>query len=355
MNRNRGVYVVGLGKWLGFLALVLSLYILWKIRVVVLVFFTAVILAIALNRLARRFQQSGARREVAIALTVAILVAILFGSIWVIVTRLSSQFQELTQLIPLGIEQLRLWSNWLQARFSDSAINNLPNFDNFSQQLQTFSQWVISHIYLFLSNSLSLVINSLLITVLTIMLVANPMPYRRVIISLFPAFYRQRVDRILTECEKALMGWLAGIGLSMTFIGITTTVGLYFLQVQLPFINGSLAFILALIPYVGAILSVIPPMLLALLDSPGKAGAVLLLYLAIQQIEGNFVTPIIMKNQVSLLPAYTLALLAAFGTFLGFLGLLLALPILIIAQTLVQEVLIKDILDRWETDPSRKP
>jgi len=347
---------VSLGKWLGFLALVLSLYILWKIRVIVLVFFTAVILAIALNRLARRFQQSGARHEVAIALTVAILVVILFGSIWVIVTRLSSQFQELTQLIPLGIEQLRLWSNWLQARVPDSALNNLPNFfDNLSQQLQTFSQWVISHIYLFLSNSLSLVINSLLITVLTIMLVANPMPYRRVIISLFPAFYRQRVDQILTECEKGLMGWLAGIGLSMTFIGITTTVGLYFLQVKLPFINGSLAFLLALIPYVGAMLSVIPPMLLALLDSPVKAGAVLLLYFAIQQIEGNLVTPIIMKEKVSLLPAYTLALLAAFGTFLGFLGLLLALPILIIAQTLVQEVLIKDILDRWESAPSRKP
>lgn len=347
---------MSLGKWLGFLALVVSLYILWKIRVVVLVFFTAVILAIALNRLARRFQQSGARHEVAIALTVAILLVLLFGLTWLIVTRLSSQFQELTQLIPLGIEQLRLWSNWLQARVADSALNNLPNFfDNLSQQLQTFSQWVISHIYLFLSNSLSLVINSLLITVLTIMLVANPMPYRRVIISLFPAFYRQRVDRILTECEKGLMGWLAGIGLSMTFIGITTTVGLYFLQVKLPFINGSLAFILALIPYIGAMLSVIPPMLLALLDSPAKAGAVLLLYFAIQQVEGNLVTPIIMKEKVSLLPAYTLALLAAFGTFLGFLGLLLALPILIIAQTLVQEVLIKDILDRWESTPSRKP
>lgn len=150
------------------------------------------------------------------------------------------------------------------------------------------------------------------------------------------------------------MGWLAGIGLSMTFIGITTTVGLYFLQVKLPFINGSLAFVLALIPYIGAILSVIPPMLLALLDSPRKAGAVLLLYLAIQQIAGNLVTPIIRKKKVSLFPAYTLALLAAFGTFFVFLGLLRALPILIIAQTLVQEVLIKDILNPWETSPSEK-
>ncbi|MGB3263557.1 MAG: AI-2E family transporter [Microcoleus sp.] len=346
---------MGLGEWVGFLALVVSFYILWKIRAIVLLFFTAVILAIALNRLARRLQQSGARREVAIALTVGIVLVLSSVFIFLIFTRLNSQFDELTQLIPLGIEQLRLWSNWLQGKVPERALNNTPNFDDLSRQIQTFSEWVIANIYLFLSNSFSLVINFLLVNVLTIMLVVNPVPYRRVIISLFPAFYRQRVDEILTECEKSLMGWLAGIALSMTFIGITTTVGLFLLQVQLPFINGFLAFLLALIPYVGAILSAVPPMLLALLDSPGKAGAVLLLYFAIQQIEGNFVTPIIMEKQVSLLPAYTLALLGAFGSLLGFLGLLLALPILIIAQTLVQEVLIKDILDRWETAPSRKP
>jgi len=181
------------------------------------------------------------------------------------------------------------------------------------------------------------------------------MPYRHAIISLFPAFYRQRADEILSKCEEGLMGWLAGVALSMSFIGITSIIGLFVLQVPLPFVNGILAFILALIPYIGAMLSVIPPLLLALLDSPSKAGAVLLLYFLIQQIEGNLVTPIIMEKQVSLLPAYTLALLTAFGFFFGFLGLFLALPILIVIQIWVKEVLIKDILDRWQTAPSGKP
>jgi predicted PurR-regulated permease PerM len=52
----------------------------------------------------------------------------------------------------------------------------------------------------------------------------------------------------------------------------------------------------------------------------------------LQYLEGNFLTAIIMKKQVSLLPAYTLALLTAFGFFLGFLGVFLALPILIVIQ-----------------------
>ncbi|MEG4109633.1 AI-2E family transporter [Microcoleus sp. S13_C5] len=199
-----------------------------------------------------------------------------------------------------------------------------------------------------------MILNTLLITVLTIMLLINLMPYRHATISLFPAFYRQRADEILSKWEEGLMGWLARVALSRSLIGITSIIGLSVLQVPLPFVYGLLAFILALIPYKGAILSVIPPLLLALLDSPSKAGAVLLLYFLIQQIEGNLVTPIIMEKQVSLLPAYTLAILTAFGFFFGFLGLFLGLPILIVIQIWVKEVLIKDILDRWQTAPSGK-
>lgn len=89
-------------------------------------------------------------------------------------------------------------------------------------------------------------------------------------------------------------------------------------------------------------------MLLALLDEPWKAAAVVLLYFVIQQVEGNFVTPIIMKQQVNLLPATTLALLTVFGAFFGFLGLLLGLPILIVAQTWLEEAIVHDILDSWK-------
>ena len=346
---------MGLGKWIGFLALVTSLYILWKIRTIVLLFFTAVILAIALNRFVRRLQQSGAKRGVAIALAAAILVTASAVLLTLIVTRLSNQFQELSQLVPLGIEKLRVWSNWLQARLPGQIFDNLPSIDDLTQEIKTLFWWTSSHIYQLFSNYLSLIINTLLITVLTIMLLVNPMPYRHAIISLFPAFYRQRADEFLSKCQEGLMGWLAGVALSMSFIGITSIIGLFVLQVPLPFVNGLLAFILALIPYIGAMLSVIPPLLLALLDSPSKAGAVLLLYFLIQQIEGNLVTPIIMEKQVSLLPAYTLALLTVFGFFFGFFGVFLALPILIVIQIWVQEVLIKDILDRWQTAPSGKP
>ncbi|MEG3966675.1 AI-2E family transporter [Microcoleus sp. T2B6] len=98
-----------------------------------------------------------------------------------------------------------------------------------------------------------------------------------------------------------------GVALSISFIGITSIMGLFVLEVPLPFVNWLVAFILAWIPYRNAILSVIPP-LLALFDSAWKANGVLLLYFLIQQISGKLARYIIMKKQVFLLSVYTLAI-----------------------------------------------
>jgi len=136
----------------------------------------------------------------------------------------------------------------------------------------------------------------------------------------------------------------------MTFISLMSGVGLWLLQVPLPLINALLAGFLALIPYLGAILGAIPPIALALLDAPWKAGAVLILYILIQQIEGNFVTPVVMEKQVSLLPAITLTLMTAAGVFFGLLGLFLALPLLVIARIWLKEVLIHDVLNPWQVE-----
>lgn len=261
---------------------------------------------------------------------------------------IADQVDQLVALLPLSIERLQEWVNWLQARVPGRVLESLPStLEDLQRQFQSVLNWTMLHLYLIFSDFLSITFNILLFVVLTLMLLANPQTYRNGLIQAFPAFYRRRINIILSKCEVRLINYIAGIVLSMLFIGVTCTIGLLVLNVPLPFINGLLAGILAFIPYLGAILSVFPPMLLALIDAPWKAGAVLLLYFVIQQIEGNFVTPIIMKKQVSLLPATTLALLTAFGAGFGFLGLFLGLPILVVAQTWLKEVVVKDVLDRW--------
>jgi predicted PurR-regulated permease PerM len=137
----------------------------------------------------------------------------------------------------------------------------------------------------------------------------------------------------------------------MSVIAFLSLIGLSVLQVPLPLAHAVVAGFLNLIPNIGPTLSVIPPMMIALLDSPLKSGFVLILYFLIQQFESNVLTPYVMAQQVSLLPAVTLIAQVFFATFFGFLGLLLALPLTVVAQVWIREALIKDILNQWSASP----
>ena len=204
------------------------------------------------------------------------------------------------------------------------------------------------------SSTLGVVLNCLLVIVVTIMLLSNPRPYRQMFLLAFPAFYRQRVQIILKKCEKNLGGWAIGILFNMAVIAILSGIGLLILGVRLPLANSLLAGILTFIPNLGPVLSVVPPTAMALLDAPWKGIAVIILYILIQQVESNVLTPIVMEKQVSLLPAVTLLAQVAFAVFFGLLGLFLALPITVVAQVWLKEILVKDILDPWQIDENSR-
>ncbi len=268
----------------------------------------------------------------------------------VIVPRIVEQLQQLVNVLPQVSARLRTWSDWLQAVIPGQMLEQVRALENISQQLQAWLARLLGNFFILLNNSLAALLSLLLFLVLTIMLLANPSQYRRVFVMAFPAFYRRRVEEILSECEHSLVGWIRGTLLAMVVIAVVSFIGLSILGVPLPFVNAALAGLLEFIPNVGPVLSVVPPMLLALLDAPWKAGAVLLLYIAIQQFESLVLVPLIMKQEVDLMPVFTILAVVVFASFFGFLGLFLAIPLLIVVQICLKEVLVKDILNKWQGD-----
>lgn len=338
---------MNLGQWIGLIAIVLSLYILWQIREVLLLVFAAVVLATTLNRLAKRFQRSGMKRGFAVLLAVAIFFAGIVGFFWLIVPPFAQQFQELTYRVPQGFGRFNSWLDALRSRIPTELVPYIPDLNSLIQQAQPIVNRVLGNSFAFVSGSLEIVLKVLLVLVLTGMTLANPVAYRKVFVRLFPSFYRRRVEGILDQCEISLGGWVIGAIIAMGVVGLMSVIGLSILGVKAALALGVLAGFLNLIPNLGPTLSVVPAMAIALLDEPWKAVAVLILYFFIQQIESNFITPIVMAHQVSLLPAVTLISQLFFVTFFGFLGLFLALPLTVVAKIWVQEVLIKDVLDEW--------
>jgi predicted PurR-regulated permease PerM len=338
---------VNLGQWIGLIAIVLCLYILWQIRQVLLLMFAAVVLATTLNRLAKRFQRLGLKRGVAVFLSVTIFFAGVVCFFWLIVPPFAQQFQELTYRVPQGFARFNSWVQQLTSLVPQQLVPYIPNLDNLIAQAQPFLNQILGNSFAFVSGSLEVLLKILLVLVLTGMFLADPQAYRRLFIRLFPSFYRHRIDGILDKCELSLEGWITGAFIAMSVVGLLSVIGLSVLGVKAALALGVLAGFLNVIPNLGPTLSVVPAMAIALLDSPWKALIVLGLYFVIQQIDGNFVTPTVMAHQVSLLPAVTLISQLFFVTFFGFLGLFLALPLTVVAKIWLQEVLIKDVLDEW--------
>jgi predicted PurR-regulated permease PerM len=139
----------------------------------------------------------------------------------------------------------------------------------------------------------------------------------------------------------------------MAIVGILSTVALYLIGVPGALFLGILTGLLAFVPLVGSIVSAIPPLLLAFVVGPTTVLWVLLAYVAIQQIEGNLVEPLIMQKTASLHPAAVVTVVTVLGAAFGVLGSILAVSSAIVAAILVKELWFRR-LEEAENEPDRK-
>ena len=339
-----------IGKWIGLLASIISIYILWQIRELLLLLFTAVVLATAINQLVQQFQKLHIKRSLAVLLSLIASLALVIIFLLLIVPPFIEQFQDLVELLPSGLIRIQEWLNLLEERLLGQ-YPDLPDIniliEHTIQQIQSLANQLFRNTFNFLILPINALLQLLLVLVITLMLLTNPQPYRQGFVKLFPSFYRKRVDEILKLCESGLKSWTVGTLIEMVFIAALSGIGLWILQVPLALAHAVLAGLLNIIPNIGPILSVVLPMAIALIDAPWKAGAVLILYIVIQNIESYWLTPTVMAHQVSLLPAITLTAQIFFASFFGFLGLFLALPLTVVTKIWLEEVVIKDIMDNW--------
>jgi predicted PurR-regulated permease PerM len=338
---------MNLGQWLGFLIFLCSLYILWQIKDLLLLIFTAIIFTTALNRLVRYlYQKFGIRRKLGIVIVLVIVFLIVTLFSFLIIPPFVEQFQELISLLPEIGEKLRNELVDLRSQYFQW-LPPIPTVAVLSKQIQPIGTIIFQNFWSFFSNTFYVLLQLLLIFVITCMMLVNPQQYRQAFIKLFPSFYRKRTDYILTECESALGNWLTGITINCLFIATLSGLGLLVLQVNLVLAHALLAGLLNFIPNIGPTASVIFPTMIALIDDPWKIPAIIIWYFVVQNIESYWLTPTVMAKQVSLLPAVTLTAQIIFTTIFGLLGLLLALPLTVVTKIWVQELLFKDILDQW--------
>ena len=296
-----------------------------------------------------------------ISLGIAIISIILTSSILIviIIPQFTSEFQELINQIPSAAS--KLWDLLINTFFDFAEIiykDNMPDLADRSiltKQLSvipdgaTLASGVtdsITKIINLVSNVGIGLLQLFFIFTVGLMITLQPNSYREVAILLVPSFYRRRARVILLTCGNALSSWMIGVVFSSICVAILAAIGLYLLGIKLVIANALIAGLLNVIPNVGPTISTIFPLSVALLDTPWKSLAVLGLYIIIQNIESYVITPSIMHKQVKLLPGLTITAQFIFTILFGPIGLLLAIPMAVVIQVFVKEVIISDILEK---------
>lgn len=186
--------------------------------------------------------------------------------------------------------------------------------------------------------------DAVLIVFAGVFLAADPGTYRRGVVMLFPAGVRPRVSDMLANASSALRLWLLGTMASMALVSLFTGLGLWAIGAPAPLALGLLAGFAEFVSFLGPIFSGVVAMLAA--SSAGLDTVVwtLVVMIAIQQIESNFITPLIQQRAVDLPPVVALLGIVAFGILFGILGIILAVPLSVVALVAVKQLYVRETL-----------
>ncbi len=330
---------------------ILLVVLLYYIFDIILLVFAGVLLAIFVRGLAdfaRRWIKVG--EGWAVLLVAVLLLLIIGGAVALLAPSVAEQVRHLREELPRSAQQA---GNYIsQFGWGRAIIEQLPSTEDVKQMIT--SSGFLTNVGGFFSSTLGAIGNFFVAILLAIYLATEPNFYANGFTKLFPIDRRTRVREIINSIAETLQWWLIGKVGSMIFIGILTWIGLSIIGVPLALTLGLIAGLLSFIPNFGPILSALPAILLAFIDSPITSLYVLALYIGVQLIESNLVTPIIERETVELPPALTIIFQLALSVMIGGLGLVLATPLLAVVMVVVQMVYIQGVLGDSDTEVNEK-
>lgn len=354
---------IGIFCWstIGLLILVaLFFYIIYLIKIAIIPLIIAVGIAYLLTPLVALLQKK-MKKVFAVAITYVIFTGIIFTIFFFMVPAVADQFKIFIGKLPIYISNLTtIIDDFLKKsilmgniekmigkeiipkdtnEITAYIVNNLKNI-NFFQSATSFTRSIINIVITFIIGPL-----------LGIYILKDTHKLREIFIKVMPVRFRSQASTIIDKVNGVGGRYIRGQFLVSIIVGTLCTVVLLILKVDFPVLLGFMAGVFNLIPFLGPVIGAIPAALTALFISPLKAVIVILLFIAVQQIDNYVISPNIMKYQVGIHPGILIFSLIAGGAIFGVIGLLLAVP----TVAVFQEILKYYLIDRKTRHPDRLP
>lgn len=342
-----------------------ALKLFWLLRPIFVITVLGVLFGIAMTPavdwMKERFH---VKRGIGAALTMAAVLGLLTGAGFLLAPTLRDQSLEMRKRLPEVIDRVESWvtpsavrrpqtpkaapDNGQQpGRSSEGAApqkEGLQASPSLRGQMQKHFGELSQYLFPILSTTAEAITGLLLIIFIAIYYATDPALYRKGVLHLIPHRHRARGREVLIEVGDSMRRWLIARLLAMIIIGIVTGGVLALLGVRLAATLGVLAGLLEFVPFFGPIVSAVPAVGMALLESPQKALWVVIAFVAIQQLEGNIITPLLLKKRVDIPPMLTIVAVPAMTLIFGLTGVLIAEPLLAIILIVSKMLYVQDVV-----------
>jgi predicted PurR-regulated permease PerM len=245
--------------------------------------------------------------------------------------KIQTQVAQLSDTLPATIENAKRQLN--QSTLGKQLVENVSS-PRARQNLQSVAQT-------FFRTTFGVFGDVYIVLFIGIFLTISPLVYKKGVVQLVPKRGQPVAGDLLDKCGENLKKWLKGKIFSMFVVFILTAIGLLIIGLPMWLVLALIAGILSFIPNFGPLIAVIPAVLVALLQGPETAAIVAGLYVLVQLIESNVITPKVQEKLINIPPALLIIAQMLVAPLTGGWGLLLATPMMIIIIVFVEELYIK--------------
>ena len=314
--------------------LVYWLVVLQDILVPVLI---AMILSMSIFPVANWLENKGLSRVWAVTITLILFTAVAAGIIYLA----STQVSNFGEMIPQLQAKIMNWFNQIQ-RWAESTFH----VERQAQiaQLRKYGTGMLSSGGTVFSTALSTTGNLLgnlsLIPIYMFFFLYYRDFFKMFFYKVFNNISRRRVDAVLTKIYEVVHSYLTGLITVTLIVGTLNTIGLLSLGIDYAVFFGFLAAALLVIPFIGILIGSILPIIIALItkDSPMYAVGVAGVFVFVQFLEGNFITPLIVGSKISINGLVAIIALLLGSALWGLAGMALSLPTIAILKVVFDAV-----------------
>jgi predicted PurR-regulated permease PerM len=318
-------------------------YAAWRLSSVLILAFAAVLVAVLLVGLANVIE-THTRLPWPWAFTTGVLVIALFliGVIVLFGAQLAGQIDEVISRIPRAFDEAGRRIGIADA--SSELVNALSSASG---------SRIVSQAARLGYTFIGMVADLVLVVAAAIYLGADR-SFHLSAIKLLPPNQQERALSAMVASAHALRLWFLGQLISMILVGLLSGLAFWAIGLPLPLGLGLIAGLANFIPLLGPILGAIPAVILAMADDWAKVVWSVLAIVAIQQVEGYVILPLVQRRAVDASPAILLFAIATFGVLFGWMGIVMAVPLTVVLMVLVQKIWVREVLGEKTTVPGEK-